>query len=58
MFPLCIHLVLPVGQIPDEDPGGGERAIKLSKNKVPVFRGWKTGNRHKQQFEQAAKMLR
>lgn len=47
-----------MGQIPDEDPGGGERAIKLSENMVPVFRGWKTGNRHKQQFEQAAKMLR
>lgn len=41
-----------------KDQRGGERAIKLNKDRVPVLKVRQIGNKHKQQFEHAARVPR
>ena len=50
----CTLCVLSTGR----DLNGGERVIKLRRDMVPVLRGCQSGNKHKQHFEQPARMPR
>lgn len=47
MFFVFICLVLTIWQILDKALGSRERAVKLSRNLVPVFTGCQTGHKRK-----------